>query len=434
MATYDSDSDEEFNDDGYTQTNVLLGYVSPTPSTDEISYIGGSPSWLDPVTPPSATLARCKVCRDIMVLLLQLNGELPDFPGHDRRLYILSCRRKSCRRKEGSVRAIRGIRITKESAREKTREVKSVEKKDSSGGVVTNTAFGDSLFGARPGTGGSGVNPFAAAGAKSPNPFATSQSNPFTAEGAAFPALSELAAKPAQKPATPAESSSPNLSQSFASALSLNNTQTQAAFGPVPPKEPWPQSSDLPEPYPKYYFDDVVNEQLDPSEDLPPQKVTMELDDESGTTSAPQQDEKDTYESTIDKTFQKFADRLAQNPEQVIRYEFKGLPLLYSRNDAVGKLFSPSNQNSKITTTSGSSRIPRCTNCGAGRVFEVQMTPHTILELESEEMGLDGMEWGTIIVGVCERDCATNGTAVGETSYLEEWAGVQWEELNDRRS
>ncbi len=32
----------------------------------------------NPDKAPSAALARCKVCKDLMVLLLQLNGELPE--------------------------------------------------------------------------------------------------------------------------------------------------------------------------------------------------------------------------------------------------------------------------------------------------------------------------------------------------------------------
>jgi pre-rRNA-processing protein TSR4 len=153
----------------------------------------------------------------------------------------------------------------------------------------------------------------------------------------------------------------------------------------------------------------------------------MDLD-EPGESSGGGKEDKDVYESTIDKTFQKFADRLAQNPEQVIRYEFKGGPLLYSKSDAVGKLLANSGGEGKVRT-SGASGIPKCGNCGARRVFEVQLTPHAIVELEREEEGLDGLEWGTIIVGACEADCSEKGRKEGEAGHVEEWAGVQWEEL-----
>ena len=52
-----------------------------------------------------------------------------------------------------------------------------------------------------------------------------------------------------------------------------------------------------------------------------------------------------------------------------------------------------------------------------------------IAELEAEELGLEGMDWGTIIVGVCEADCQPRGVDEGQAGYTEEWAGVQWEEL-----
>ena len=202
-------------------------------------------------------------------------------------------------------------------------------------------------------------------------------------------------------------------------------------FGPVLPPEPWPQEADLPSPYPLYYLVDADYETLDKvSNDMPIPRQTMDIDDEGGSSS--QKEDKAAYEDTIDKTFQKFADRLAQNPEQVIRYEFKGQPILYSKSDAAGKLWStPQAASAKVMVAQGTggSRIPRCENCGASRVFEVQLTPHTITELEAEDMSVEGMEWGTIIIGVCEKDCVLSGTGIGEVGYMEEWAGVQWEEV-----
>jgi pre-rRNA-processing protein TSR4 len=185
-----------------------------------------------------------------------------------------------------------------------------------------------------------------------------------------------------------------------------------------------------------YYLAEADYEILDKIEEPPIPTQAMDLDEGNG--SGSQKEDKDVYESTIDKTFQKFADRLAQNPEQVIRYEFKGQPLLYSKYDAVGKLLGipgkeKENVNVRVTTKSGTAtRIPRCGNCGAGRVFEVQLTPHAITELERGEVSFDGMEWGTVIVGVCERDCQQKEVDSG-VGYVEEWAGVQWEELKERR-
>jgi pre-rRNA-processing protein TSR4 len=138
------------------------------------------------------------------------------------------------------------------------------------------------------------------------------------------------------------------------------------------------------------------------------------------------------FESTMDKQFQKFADRMAQNPEQILRYELEGTPLLYSTSDTVGKLLVPASSVGKVTVASGkSSRMPRCGKCGAERVFEVQLTPHAITVLEEQELNLEGMEWGTIIMGVCSKDCAL-GEEQGVVGYGEEWVGVQWEESMEK--
>ena len=359
-----------------------------------------------------------------MVLLLQLNGDLPEFPGHERRLYIWICRRKACRRKEGSVRALRGIRIL-ESPKDTKRDKDSVEVKQERKPAELTVNIGETLFGAKPSTAPCSTNPFStnAISTASQSPFSTSSAatnNPFAAVG--LP-VSKLAAQPAQKPTS-------DLPKSFASALSINNDEP--SLGPLPPPDPWPQESDLPSAYPLYYLDPDY-EELDKVNEVSVPTQTMDLDEEGSSNSQPE--DKDVYESTIDKTFQKFADRLAQNPEQVLRYEFKGQPLLYSKHDTIGKLLagSSSKVNTKVATSNGSGNwIPRCTNCGAGRDFEVQMTPHSIMELERDEPGLDGMEWGTIIIGVCSTDCQQKGVYSG-VGYVEEWAGVQWEELKEKR-
>ncbi|CZR57428.1 related to rat apoptosis protein RP-8 [Phialocephala subalpina] len=426
MAPYDSDSSGG-EDDDYTETNVLLGYASKEASDDTISYLGGRPSWIDPTTPPSAALVKCKVCNDLMVLLLQLNGDLPEhFPGHTRRLYVLTCRRKTCRRKEGSVRVLRGVWVLPVEKDKKATKQSEPEAQPEPSKPAIN--LGETLFGAKPSTNSTSTNPFSTGSSAVPsNPFASPSSNtssdPFAAAG--LPAK-ELAAKPAQEP-----SAVTDLTKTFASALSLNTDTPK--FGPPPPPEPWPQESDLPPAYPLYYLADADYETLDKIEETPIPKQTMDLDEGGGSSS--QKEDKDVYESTIDKTFQKFADRLAQNPEQVIRYEFKGEPLLYSKHDAVGKLLAGSGkENKKVTISSvNGSKFPRCTNCGAGRVFEAQLTPHAIMELERDEMSLDGMEWGTIMIGVCEIDCQQKGlNYYGTAGYVEEWAGVQWEELKGR--
>ncbi|KAL6870317.1 programmed cell death protein 2 [Trichoderma novae-zelandiae] len=413
MADYASDSSEG----EFTETNVLLGYASKEADEDTISKLGGTPDWLDAGKPPSAALARCKVCKDLMALLLQLNGELPEkFPSHERRLYVFACRRATCRRKAGSVRALRGVRVWKDAAEttagveKKKAETKSEPEEKKKKEEEDGPRLGESLFGAKP-LGQAGGNPFSSGA----NPFSSGSSNPFSTTSSSSNPFSSQPAKPAAAPAerpaatSAAAAASTNLSKTFAETLALNTTPAS----PPPPPEPWPEKDAQPTPYPTLYLADADYETLDPSSTKLPANVTIADADAP----EPSALDREAFESAMDATFQKFADRMAQNPEQCIRYEFGGAPLLYSKSDAVGELLT------KRT-------MPGCPNCGGRRTFEVQLTPNAITELEEGDLSLDGMEWGTIIVGVCERDCSLRHVGVEEAGYLEEWAGVQWEELS----
>ncbi|XWX00011.1 hypothetical protein V2A60_008027 [Cordyceps javanica] len=419
MADYDSDS----SDGEFAETNVLLGYASKDADEDTISRIGGRPEWLDADKPPSAALARCKICKDLMVLLLQLNGELPErFPNHDRRIYVFACKRASCRRREGSIRAVRGVRVWEddgsaaaeaaEKRKKKEEDAKKAEKPKEP--EPPKPRLGDALFGGGP-SASAGANPFSS----NANPFSSSPggaagSNPFGAN----PFSSQPAAAAAATPTDTTTTAERDLPKTFAETLSINSPKTDA----VRPSaiEAWPAAAQQPAPYPTLYLADADYETLEPEPaDMPlPANARIEDADAPETTSAA---DKEAFESAMDTTFQKFADRLAQNPEQVIRYEFGGAPLLCSKTDAVGQLLL------------GRAAMPRCGGCGGRRTFEVQLTPHAIAELEAEDLSLEGMEWGTIIVGVCENDCVPGYLEDEEAGYLEEWAGVQWEEAGGKK-
>jgi len=324
------------------------------------------------------------------------------------------------------VRALRGVRVSEELLIEHKKQGKQLEEAEPKKEVkASELGLGESIFGVKPSTGGTAkANPFmtGSGSGSGGNPFTAKPSgvNPF---GPAKPASS--ADTPETKEIT--QNAADALPKTFAETLSLNNPQQPVSHGPVPPPEPWPTSpNDLPKPYPVRWLSDAEYEALDPTPPPVTQNtaaVPMELDNDDGSGGGGQED-KETYESNMDTTFQKFADIVGQNPEQCIRYEFGGQPLLYSKADAVGKLLK-----------AGGPGMPRCSNCGANRVFEVQLTPHAIEQLESEEDNdiAEGMDWGTIIVGVCEKDCTERGQRNGETGYVEEWAGVQWEELTVKR-
>ncbi|EFX03374.1 pdcd2 domain protein [Grosmannia clavigera kw1407] len=452
MAPYDSDSDDEENETqlSYTETEVLLGYGEPdkgeaADGNETVSRLGGRPNWLVAEQAPSAALARCGVCKALMVLLLQLNGELPDrFPGHERRLYVFACRNKGCRRKAGSIRAIRGVRMDvaaavaeAAAAARKKKEKEEREAREAKEAKQTAPVLGEALFGVK--------NPFAAGGSNlgggGSNPFG---GNPFSLGGASAngsknpfsmgsPAVAKEAAAEAKEAKETEEAKEvKDLPRTFAETLSLNNKEAAAPTA-APVIEPWPAVETWPVTYPVSWIAEAEYETLDPTPAMPEQAVQMEVDDGSGGGGSSGKEDKYVFESSMDAAFQRFADRVSQNPEQVIRYEFAGQPLLYSKDDTVAGLWQ-TQQQAGVGVTTMAAGPPRCTACGGRRVFEVQLMPHAIALLEADEMGLEGMDWGTVMVAVCEQDCQGRGrVADKEATYLEEWVGVQWEDLQAKR-
>ncbi|KAL4818051.1 programmed cell death protein 2 [Aspergillus spinulosporus] len=426
MDPYDSDS-SGFEDEGdYSETGVVLGYASEEMIEDTVTHIGGWPTWLDESTPPSGEFAKCKSCNNTMLLLLELDGELYEhFPDADRRLYIFSCPRKACNRKPGSIRALRATRLHKSHQAPQKTETQEPEKKMVEQPLAPKPDLGASLFGSSTLTNSvsANANPFSS----KPASGSAQPSNPF-----AVPVASPSPAVPA--PVTEPKLTPNTLSESFADKVRVSSPPppTQTAE-PAGPPIPWPSRSEFPEPYTNFYIDAEGETISRPPTPKIPDNVTIDTseDAEGGSGGA---DAKDAFESDLDKAFLKFSTRLGHNPEQVLRYEFRGNPLLYSHTDAVGKLlhdFTPSA--AKVSTkSSGASRMPRCQYCGSERVFELQLVPHAISVLEEgrEGVGLGkddgGMEWGTIILGVCNRNCGPK--EIGVVGYREEWAGVQWEE------
>ncbi|KAK6387750.1 uncharacterized protein PV06_04668 [Exophiala oligosperma] len=398
MAPYDSDSSDEDGD--YSKTNVLLGYASTDPTDDDVSHVGGYPTWLDAKHPPPATLARCKVCNGYLSLLLQLNADLQQyFPRDERRLHILCCRKRTCSKKIGSVRAFREVK--KGEVKENSQKQAPQPQPQQSQPPLGNALFGGSA--APPST--AGTNPFSMSGSSQP------PVNPFSSVGSP----STLAAKPPQPPVNEPQ---PPI-ETFADKLKISGDSTPPRTS-KDPVEPWPDNSEAASPFPSFYLDAWPEELEKEQEEIPAaeaSKAKYDLDDSSNGGAS----EKDAFESTMDKTFQKFSDRISQNPEQVLRYEYKGDPLLYSGADNVSSRFVV--PHGKSGAVRG---MPRCEGCGAQRVFELQLVPGLIYELEKDEvMDLDdGMEWGTVIVGTCVNNCGIPG----EITFREEWVGVQWEE------
>jgi pre-rRNA-processing protein TSR4 len=335
-----------------------------------------------------------------MSLLLQLNGDLPKyFPDDERRLHIFCCRKKTCSGKPGGIRALREVKRykTDRNAGKKPEQARVEQEKP-------KQDLGAALFcSTGPTPAHSNANPFSI----STSNTSTTPVNPFSS----IAPTSTLVSKPPQPPVDCTELPI----ETFAQKLHISDATSSKST--TSPAEPWPPESSFPTPFPHYNIDadyeTLTPEKTDPQPANGQSSSQYEAED-TGT-------DKDTADMILDKAFQKFASRISQNPDQVLRYDFGGQPLLYSGTDTIAPRFVvPHNK------AGGVQGMPRCENCGAGRVFELQLVPGLIEALESDaEIDFEeGMEWGTIILGVCSKNCAV----AGEVTFREEWVGVQWEE------
>ncbi|CAL8578014.1 hypothetical protein XPA_003816 [Xanthoria parietina] len=409
MALHASDSSGE-EDERYATTNVMLGFASEEPTEDIFSHLGGIPTWLDDEAPP-ASIATCKTCNSVMALILQLNGDLPEYlPNHERKLYVFTCRHKPCRRKPGAIRAIRGTKTSASATKAASHQDQTPIQTNSLKSPPPTPKLGDSIFNPKP-TGQSNTKTIiASASFKSTtdaNPFSSTKTNNSTLYGQHVHSIDSL-------PSPNADHGSP-LPESFAQKVRISSPPSPSSC--PRPRSPWPPLGLLPPPYPSYHLE-ADYEILDPlSPQSAPSSSTQNISSmSSDTKDLPAQDEDDDPANWLsgpakaDKTFLRFAARLAQNPEQVLR------------------AFPSASVSSTSSQRMPHNRIPNCTNCGASRIFEFQLTPHAISELERGEEGLEGMEWGTIVVGSCEKDCVERGVEDGKVGWVEEWTGVSWEE------
>ncbi|NXF05801.1 PDCD2 protein, partial [Smithornis capensis] len=106
-------------------------------------------------------------------------------------------------------------------------------------------------------------------------------------------------------------------------------------------------------------------------------------------------------ETEEDKIFQMFKEKVAAEPEQIIRYCRGGEGPIW---------------------VSGENRpeekdIPNCL-CGAKRIFEFQIMPQLLNHLQVDSLG-ESIDWGTLVVYTCADNCG------GGKEYLEEFIWKQ---------
>ncbi|KAF9170623.1 hypothetical protein BGX20_008716 [Mortierella sp. AD010] len=439
---------------------VLLGLPdSPMEHQDDvdpyITKIGGVPSWLDQNMPAPSKYGICGACGKSLYLILQAYVPLEKSP-YDRVVYVWACNQRLCMRKNGSFRVIRALKLNPEYAQklEKKSKPAAAPAPVIAPGVVTAVNpfassgtfdMGNALFGGS----GSGFNPFASP-SSTVNPFA-----PPAGFGVGAPA--------------------PTAVKSFASITSTNIPKEDPSSDSEEEvaSEPTEWSENLPafDPYYLYITEEVLEKSDSIDDDISQryshllalEEAAADDDDEEGAggsgaggaTWSGEAYEKATLPKGVDKAFQKFTERVQSWPEQCVRYDFPGVPLLFSYSDRTAQSLLPPNvtQHSKHTTPSAH-RIPRCPACKGPRGFEFQLMPNLLSMLdvtskkylsEEEKQSLKerkgaqvfdiGMEWGTILVYSCVEDCFGRKAQNEESSsdnqkvkYFEEVALVQFED------
>lgn len=358
-------SDSE--DEEYGLTSVLLGYAGrELKALDPLdNHIGGSACWFAD-TPAPEKFYKCDSCSGSMDLLAQMSCPIND-KFYDRVIYIFACTNTSCRRKSGTVKAIRGVQKTPEVEK----RIKEQESADSEVEVPQKAKIenlGNKLF---ENTGTS-------------NPFAAASSNPFASSSAKETEPSSVSKKQAN----------------------TESTHTKRPVGST-----------------KFTCKAIEVEEEYLSPETIPENVQVVDDEDQGDegTGASERSEAEMveFEKTLsamnDPVFMHFVSIVRSNPDQILRYDLPLKPVPYLKDEIYSILIDPT----KIPKLNGHSRAP-----------EVQLMPKLISELETPDMLLDGMEWGTIVVATAADDVLPelDNNGVG---YIEEWVGVQWEDMRN---
>ncbi|CCF57232.1 hypothetical protein KAFR_0C02390 [Kazachstania africana CBS 2517] len=387
--------------------DVYLAFVdAPVKESDEITiedtFIGGEPVWLHPDSVPQKDMLRCGACKksDEMKLLLQafspldteqmekiqsahgMNNLKHINPNDDRVLYVFAC--TNCQRKGNSIRCIRGVKqnknesslnykIKNESNESKNFQINPFDlaKTDS-----VNPFGGDNPFGAN----SFGTNPFASS-AKTE----TDNSKPVNDN------TNELSVKAARKLHDLKADKRFDSKKAFKNYLLYVEVES---FKNKPDHLKLPKNLKIDrEALDLDNSDDIESDLMkDPIKvDPRTEKLSKFLDDD---------------------VFQKFQEIAAYNPLQVLRYDIGGKPLYYAE---------PKNKINleEIVARPGFNPFSK-------RIFEMQLMPKMILDLEGSVSIEQGMEWGTILVFTDIENFTPSFDEHG-VGYVEECVKVQWE-------
>lgn len=397
-----SDSDDDHH---AKKSNVYLAFVD-TPVKDdegvviEDTFIGGEPVWLAKDSIPSYQMLQCGTCKNNknMRLLLQAFAPL-DFDqvqevqqniGHnnktglqhvdendDRVLYVFMC--MSCQRQNNSVKVIRGVRKSRfktengkgNNSTSSKKSVAEIDEKDNPFNLESHAST-------NPFSGNNGsVNPF------SGDKFSVDS----THENKSHTKEEKISAKAAKKLYSQSKDRHYDTTKTFPC---FHLFVEEESFKNKPDHLQLPKNLKIS----KEALDLTGNDDIDLEKDpvkLDPrtEKLSRFLDDD---------------------IFQKFQEIVGYNPSQVLRYELGGKPLLFAESpiDITRTIARPSY------------------NPSSQRVFELQLMPKMILDLEVSASFDEGMEWGTIMI-FTDIENFTPDIDDNGVGYVEEVAKVQWE-------
>ncbi|RNF09786.1 putative programmed cell death protein 2 [Trypanosoma rangeli] len=136
----------------------------------------------------------------------------------------------------------------------------------------------------------------------------------------------------------------------------------------------------------------------------------------------------DLRDKPSDYEFEKFRRRIAREPKQVLRYYVRD-QLGKQENGLPVPTASPLFMNPGAVRDSV--RIPSCSSCGAALTHELQLMPTCVYYLRvgeylapGQSKGDDGVDWGSVTVYVCSKDCSKdiNGVVLLKAFVLVEKA------------
>lgn len=398
-----SDIEEDETTYDSKNSNVYLAFIdTAVKESDELNqedtFIGGEPIWLHPDSIPEEELLQCGNCHSSnnMKLLLQAFSPLDDEQmediqlkymdkpkldfinsDDDRVLYIFICTK--CQRKDKAIRCIRGV------------------KKNTTGNSLVNDKISDVL--SHEGKNFQ-INPFDLSNTDSNpfgnNPFQNNNSNPFAKPTEKEPILEETNKKQEPSAKTLRKLHDSEKDKDFDKSKSFKNYLLyveEEKFNNKPDHLKLPKNLK------------INKEALDLSD------AELEEDLERDPVKVDPRTEK-LSKFLDDDVFQKFQEIVGYNPSQVLRYDIGGIPLFYSQIANL-KLFD--------------NAIPKpAYNPSSRRVFEMQLMPKMILDLEETVSIKEGMEWGTILVFT---DIENYVPKYDEhnVGYVEEFVKIQWE-------